>query len=447
VRDSRFNRRITGETSMMITGPAAGHPLMRTREDPAGTTVRGMLNNCAGGTTPWGTILTCEENFHQYFANAGRLADDDPRKAVHARYGFPSGASERRWELHHDRFDLAKEPNEPFRFGWVVEIDPYDPSFAPRKRTALGRSKHEGATTVLARDGRVVVYSGDDERFEYIYKFVTAKAMRRGDLGQNLTLLDDGTLYVARFLPDGTGSWLPLIYGEGPLTRANGFENQGDVVINARRAADLLGATKMDRPEDVEASPVTGTVYAVLTNNTRRAADQVDAANPRPNNRHGHIIEWTEEGDEPAATRFRWNIFMLCGDPKDPSYMTYFAGFPAEQVSPISSPDNIAFDRRGDLWISTDGQPSTFRRNDAIFAVPVGGAQRGFLRQFLSAPRGAEVCGPQFTPDNHTLFCAIQHPGEGGGLENPVSSWPDGTQPPKPSVVAVWRPDGGVIGS
>lgn len=434
---SAYNRRITAETPVEITGPARGHAWLRTAEDPDGVTVRGTLNNCAGGKMPWGTLLTCEENFHQYFANLDALAADDPRKAAHERYGLPAGATERRWELYHARFDLAQEPNEPFRFGWVVEIDPYDPSFTPKKRTALGRFKHEGATVVVNADGRVVVYSGDDERFEYIYKFVSAGQFDPRSREANFRLLDEGTLYVAKFNDDGTGEWLPLVHGEGPLTAENGFASQADVLVETRRAADLLGATKMDRPEDIEVNPVNGKVYCVLTNNTRRQPNQVNAANPRPNNKHGHIIELTEDGNDYAATTFAWEIFMLCGDPANPEDRTYFAGFDPSLVSPISSPDNITFDREGNLWIATDGQPGTFQKNDGIFVVPVEGPERGYLRQFLSGPRGAEICGPEFTPSATALFCAVQHPGEGCSLAQPVSTWPDGGIPPRPSVVVV----------
>ncbi len=439
--DSRFNRRTTAETVMEITGPAAGHDWLKVSYDPTGTRVRGSLNNCAGGKTPWGTLLTCEENFNQYFANLDALDNADPRKAIHRRYGLPAGASERRWEQFHARFDLAREPNEPFRFGWIVEIDPYDPDSVPRKRTAFGRTKHEGATVVLARDRRVVVYSGDDERFDYVYKFVSTGRVNQARRKANDGLLDEGTLYVAKFNDDGTGEWLPLVFGREPLLVANGFASQAAVLINTRGAADLLGATKMDRPEDIETNPVNGKVYCVMTNNTSRTADQVNAANPRANNRHGHIIELTEDGGDPAATTFRWEIFILCGDPDNPADGASFAGFDPARVSAISAPDNVAFDRRGNLWIATDGQPGTLRRNDAIYAVPVAGEERGFVRQFLSAPVGAEVCGPEFTPDDSTLFCAIQHPGEARGstFESPASTWPDGTTPPRPSVVAVVR--------
>ncbi len=438
---SVYNRRITGTTPCEITGPAAGSDWMRTAGDPSGKTVLGTLNNCAGGKTPWGTLLTCEENFHQYFGNLSSLPKTDPRYALHQRYGIPTGESERCWERFDRRFDVSVTPNEPFRFGWVVEIDPYDPTFVPKKRTALGRFKHEAATVVVNRDGRVVVYSGDDERFEYVYKFVSDRRYDPRNRAANLSLLDSGTLYVARFNDDGTGEWLPLVYGEGPLTEANGFSSQADVLVNTRRAADLLGATKMDRPEDIETNPVNGLVYVVCTNNTRRGWDRIDRANPRGNNRHGHIIELAEAGGDYAATRFTWEIFLLCGDPRNPDDLVFAAGFDPSQISPISCPDNITFDAWGNLWIATDGQPSTFRRNDGIYAVPTSGEERGHVKMFLSGPRGCEICGPEFAPDYGTLFCAVQHPGEGGTFERPVSSWPDGTVP-RPAVVAVWKPHG-----
>lgn len=440
---SSYNRRITATTPMELTGPAAGHPLLQTKADPTGKRVLGMLNNCAGGTTPWGTILTAEENFNQYFAGNNALPDG-PIKRSHTRYGLPGGNSSRRWELFYERFDLTKEPNEPFRHGWIVEIDPYDPTFTPKKRTALGRFKHEGAETTVAPSGQVVMYMGDDERFDYLYKFVTKGRFNPTDRKANMNLLDEGTLYVARFNADGTGVWLPLVQGNGPLTAANGFSSQADVLINTRLAADLLGATKMDRPEDVERNPVTGAVYAVMTNNNRRTAAQVDAANPRPDNRHGHIIEMLEAGNDPTATTFRWALFLVAGEPSDPS--TYFAGFPKDKVSTFSCPDNITFDQAGNMWIATDGQDSSLRKNDAVFAVPTQGPERGYVRQFMSAPVGAEICGPIFTPDNKNFFAGIQHPGEGGTVEKPVSSWPDGTNVVRPSVVAVRKLDGGIIG-
>ncbi len=453
-RRSSYNRRLTAQSPMLLTGPAAGDPLLQTGDDPTGTQVLGTLNNCAGGVTPWGTVLTAEENFNQYF---GKLEDvSDARvSAWHARYGLAEGESGRKWERYYPRFDLGVEPHEPFRHGWIVEVDPYDPEYVPRKRTALGRFKHEGATTSLAADSRVTCYLGDDERFDYVYKFVTAGRFVEGDTAGNADLLDEGTLYVARFDVDPVGNrvgtWIPMIHGEGALTADNGFASQAEVLVNTRGAADLLGATKMDRPEDIERNSVNGGVYINLTNNSSRGgvddggtADpnddrffpQEDAANPRAPNRYGHVIELFEEGNDAAATRFTWGIFLLCGTPDDPT--TYFAGFDKSQVSPISSPDNIAFDQQGNLLLATDGQPGSIGVNDAFHFVPISGPERGHVQQFLSVPVGAEACGPEFTPDDQTLFCAVQHPGDDGSLEQPVSTWPDGAEP-RPSVVSVFK--------
>jgi uncharacterized protein len=446
--DSQYNRRITGTTACELTGPAAGNALVQTTSDATGTSVIGMLNNCAGGTTPWGTIVSGEENFNQYFGNFAAIAEDAPVYAIHDRIGFEDGASERLWETIYDRFDLGKEPNEPNRFGWAVEIDPFDPEWTPRKRTALGRNKHEGHTSVVAPTGQVVFYSGDDERFDYAYKFVTAGSFNPDDRAANRDLLDEGTLYVARFNDDGTGEWLPLVFGEGPLTAENGFESQGDVLIKTRLAADLLGPTKMDRPEDFETNPVSGMVYLVLTNNSNRGVEDnpaADASNPRNENEHGHIIEITEADGNHAATMFTWELFMVCGDPADES--TYYAGFAKDQVSSISRPDNITFDNAGNLWIATDGQPSSLEFNDGIFAVPTEGVDRGNLKLFFTGVPGGEVSGPIFTPDNTALFASIQHPGEGGTYEDPLTSWPGESGPPRPSVVLITRIDGGLVGS
>ncbi len=443
---SGYNRRITAGTPMTLSGPAAGSDWLKTTADPTGTQVAGMLNNCGGGWTPWGTILTAEENFNQYFANADLLPDTDPRKKAHARYGMPKAASERLWEQFYERFDVSNEPNEAFRFGWVVEIDPYDPSATPIKRTALGRMKHEAATCVVAPNGKLVAYMGDDERFDYVYKFVSDGTYNPTDRAANMSLLDAGTLYAARFSDDGAGTWIPLVFGQGSLTEANGFTSQADVLTRTRQAADAVGATKMDRPEDVEANPVTGKVYMVFTNNTQRGADGrpvPDKANPRANNAYGHIIEATEDRNDHTATSFKWEIFILCGEPADAS--TYFAGYPKDQVSPIGCPDNICFDSKGNIWIATDGQPASLKVNDAIHAVPVAGPQRGRVMQLLSAVSGAEVASLVFNPDDTALFAAIQHPGEGGTLEKPSSTWPNGVA--LPSVVVVTRADGQPVGA
>jgi len=459
VKDSALNRRLTAETPIQLSGPAAGSPRLRTVADPSGQSVLGTLNNCAGGTTPWGTVLTAEENFQKYFANlaapesaaaesaaADAATDLGPDARVHARYGMQA-ESDWGWERIDPRFDGRSEPNEAFRFGWLVEFDPLDPTSTPKKRTALGRFRHEGAATVVAVGGQVAVYSGDDDRFEYVYKFVTRQAFQADDRSANADLLDDGTLYVARFNEDGTGEWLALEHGAGPLTTAAGFASPADILIDVRSAADLVGATKMDRPEDIEVSPITGRVYVALTNNKNRGLEgfpPADAANPRIGNKFGHVLELTEADDDHAATRFRWDIFLLCGDPTDPE--TYFAGFDKAQVSAIASPDNLTFDSDGHLWIATDGQPDALGVRDGLFAVPTSGPDRGAVRRFLSAVPGAEVCGPAFSPDGNALFVAIQHPGEGGTFEAPASRWPDAAGPPRPSVISVRHVSGGRVG-
>ncbi|MGY3202938.1 PhoX family protein [Streptomyces sp. TE5632] len=457
-----LNRRLTATSEFRLTGPVAGSDLVKTSADPTGRKVLGTLNNCAGGTTPWGTTLHAEENFNQYFANGGRATDK--------RYGIGTGATGRKWERFDKRFDLAQEPNEAHRFGYVVELDPYDPDSTPRKRTALGRFKHEAATVRLTHDGRPVIYSGDDERFDYVYKFVGSKRMKNGNSRaareHNLTLLDEGTLYVAKLtgdspaieidgtgkLPkdgefDGSGQWIPLATAtaDGAVSHVEGMTAE-EVFVFTRLAGDKVGATKMDRPEDVEPNPVTGKVYVALTNNSNRGVGSnpgADEANPRNANKHGHVLELTERRNRPESTKFAWSLFLVAGDPQDPA--TYFAGFPKDSVSPISCPDNVAFDDHGNLWISTDG--AALGSHDGLFGVATRGERRGELKQFLTVPRGAETCGP-IIQDRRVLI-AVQHPGEvdGASVDNPGSTWPDGPGTyVRPSVVAVWRADGRDIG-
>ena len=302
---------------------------------------------------------------------------------------------------------------------------------------------------IVARDGRPAVYMGDDRRYEYIYKFVAAGRYDPGNRAANLSLLDSGILYVARFNDDGSGEWRPLVHGQGPLTPANGFRSPAEVVINARRAADLLGATKMDRPEDVEPNWKTGKVYCVMTYNERRKPSEVDRANPRPDNKFGHIIEITEDGGDHAGTRFRWEMFILAGDPAKPEHKADYQG--RTDVSPFAAPDNLAFDDQGRMWVATDGLDDTLGGNYGLFMVETEGPARGRAAQFLSSPLGCEVCGPAFTPDNRTLFVAIQHPGldPKAAYEKPVSRFPDNRpdMPPRPTVLAIYRADGGKVGS
>jgi secreted PhoX family phosphatase len=456
--DPHYNRRITLRTPFTVRGPAAGSPLLRTNADPAGRTVLGTKNNCSGGVTPWGTILSGEENINQYFANADAVTDPVARARL-ARYGFPAGATERKWERFDDRYDLAKEPNEANRFGWIVEIDPLSPHENPVKHTALGRFKHEGANVIVARDGRVVAYMGDDERFEYLYKFVSDGKFKPGDgrlaREHNKKLLDTGTLYVAKFtgdspvseidgsgrLPsdgefDGSGEWIPLAHNDKSFVDGLTAE---EVYVFTRAASDKVGATKMDRPEDVEPSLKNRRMYAALTNNSERGNAGKEGAteiNPRVKNRHGHVLELEERRSDNTATTFSWQLFLVCGDPSSDD--TYFGGYDKTQVSPISCPDNVAFDSKGNLWISTDGNALDF--NDGLFAVPLEGRERGHVKQFLTVPAGAETCGPIVKDD--FVLVSVQHPGEldGASADNPLSHWPDGgDSQPRPSVVAVYR--------
>ncbi|ATY16913.1 DUF839 domain-containing protein [Amycolatopsis sp. AA4] len=453
---SPLNRRITLDTIFEVRGPAAGSKYLKTSADPSGKRVRGTQNNCSGGVTPWGTVLSGEENFHQYFAHADKVSD--PTEAARLkRYAVGTGESTRKWERFDKRWDVSREPNEPNRFGWVVEIDPNDPNSTPVKHTALGRFKHEAANVKITADGRVAVYSGDDERFEYIYKFVSKGKYKKGNSAlarrHNSALLDEGTLYVAKFsgnspgeidgsgkLPadgefDGTGEWIPLASGDKSFV--DGFTAE-EVYVFTRQAADRAGATKMDRPEDIEPNPVNGRIYAALTNNSDRGAAgkaAPDEANPRTRNKNGHILEWDEDRGDAASTRFSWRLLLVCGDPATAD--TYFGGFPKDQVSPISCPDNVAFDPHGNLWISTDG--NTLGANDGLFSVPVTGPERGHVKQFLSVPVGAETCGPVVT--ENLVLVAVQHPGEDApSSANPTSHWPDGgSSQPRPAIVSVWK--------
>ncbi|RUU89913.1 MULTISPECIES: PhoX family phosphatase [unclassified Mesorhizobium] len=453
VRDGKLNRRITANTEMALSGPVAGHDRVKTKADPSGTKVFGTVNNCAGGVTPWGTYVMAEENIHGYFS--GELPEDHKEAANYKRLGIPEGAYE--WAAHYERFDLAKEPNEANRFGWIVEVDVNDPTSTPRKRTAMGRFKHEGAESIVAKDGRVVFYLGDDERFDYVYKFVTRAAFNPNDRAANKDLLDDGTLHVAKFAEDGTVEWLPIVFGQGPLTAENGFTGQADVLIETRRAADLLGATKMDRPEDVQPNGVNGKVYVMLTNNSKRKADQVDAANPRAENAFGHIIEIAEDGGDFTAAKGKWEVLLKCGDP---SVADVGATFSTATTANgwFGMPDNCAVDSAGRLWVATDGQgPKATGRTDGLWAVDTEGAARATSKLFFRVPIGAEMCGPLFAPDDQTAFVAVQHPGDGGEdweafgrpsyYEDLSTRWPDfkPDMPVRPSVVAITKQGGGKI--
>lgn len=490
-RGSGFNRRITGNTPCRISGPAAGHPMLKTAADADGMMVLGTLNNCAHGYTPWGTYLTCEENFNGYFGATSAALSAAPLTSHERRYGISGTGFRYRWHEVDARFDIRQTPNEPNRFGWVVEIDPYNPNSTPVKRTALGRFKHEGAWVVAGADKTVAVYMGDDERNEYIYKFVCANKYNPANRAANRNLLDSGTLYVARFNADGSGAWLPLVWGQNGLTPENGFANQGEVVIKCRQAADRLGATMMDRPEWGAVHPDTREVYMTLTNNSRRgntpassnkpdgtttAASTnppVDAANPRPDNDYGHIIRWREASGDVAATSFAWDVFVKCGDKfASTAGKTLPASYnPAGHDGYVGNingddygaPDGLWFDKDGRLWIQTDQQGDAkgdwvnIGGNSMLCADPVSGE----TRRFLTSPPNCEVTGVVTTPDGKTMFVGIQHPGEDWATNfTDNSSWPDNgangatsfsalatVYKPRSGVVVITKKDGGVIGT
>ena len=451
VRPSRFARRITASTPMSFSGPAAGHALLRTAANADGRRVLGTLNNCASGITPWGTYLTCEENFIFYFKGPDEPNAHERRWGL--RKGDPVGY---RWHEHDERFDATKHPNEPNRFGWVVEIDPFDPSHTPVKRTALGRAAHEGATVATTQDGRAVVYMGEDARFEYIYKFVSRDRIRPGGLRANAELLDHGTLYVARFGADGKGLWVPLVHGLEGLTATNGFADAGEVLIKTRQASDLLGATKMDRPEWIDIDKERW-VYCTLTNNSNRGGANMpglDAANPRANNTMGNIIRWREDRDFDGTT-FEWNHFVLAGDP---------ANERAEAKGTIKGdafgcPDGLWVDRRGVLWIQCDMSTSAMGKGDLARlghnAMLAADPRTGEIRRFLVGPAGCEITGATGTPDGRTMFINIQHPGETPSERSDpdqprrISNWPDFRPDgrPRSATVVIRKNDGGLIGT
>ena len=441
VVDSPFNRRITHQTPMRLSGPAAGHDLLKTSADAAGTEVLGTLNNCGAGKTPWGTYLTCEENFNGYFGSTSAEVEISP---AFKRYGI--GAEGRyAYEKFDARFDISKEPNEPNRFGYIVEIDPADPDSMPVKRTARGRFKHENAACVIAPDGRVVVYMGDDERGEYLYKYVSNRPYQSG--GQTDGLLDDGQLHVAKFNADGTGEWIAL------TPEATGME-EAEILIHTRMAASAAGGTTMDRPEWVAVNPLAAEAYCALTNNSRRGtkdeggalrtnaggdAMAVNAPNPREANEYGQIVRWFPANDDHATTAFRWDLYVMAGNPSVHSD-AYAGSANVNAGNLFNSPDGMMFDSTGILWIQTDGDDS----NEGDFAgmgnnqMLAGDPVTGEIARFLTAPVGAEVTGLTWSSDRRAMFVGIQHP---------AAPFPDGADSlPRSTVVVVTRDDGGPVG-
>jgi uncharacterized protein len=439
VKDSPFNRRITHNTPMKIVGPAAGHDLLKTDADPTGTEALGTMNNCGSGKTPWGTYLTCEENFNGYFgASDSETGYDETVQTGYERYGIGAegwGYDCHKWDA---RFDTSKNPNEPHRAGWIVEIDPTDPDSTPVKHTGLGRFKHENAAAVLAADGRVVVYMGDDERGEFLYKFVSNGTYTPG--GSTEGLLDDGTLFVALFNDDQTGEWVAL-------TPESTGMNAAEILIFSRQAGSKVGATTMDRPEWIASNPQAVEAYCCLTNNKNRGVKPnaggddtpVNGPNPRETNHYGQIVRWRPHDDDHAADTFDWDLYVMAGNPTvhDDAY----GG--SENVTEgnlFNSPDGMVFDSSGLVWIQTDGDDS----NEGDFAgmgnnqMLVGDPVTGEIARFLTGPNGCEVTGLCWSADRRTMFVGIQHPG---------GDWPDGGDAlPRSSVIAVKREDNGLVG-
>ncbi|MCX7252676.1 MAG: PhoX family phosphatase [Burkholderiales bacterium] len=516
VRGSRFNRRITSATPIAFAGPVKGSELVQTRFSPDGMKTRGTNNNCANGYTPWGTYLTCEENYTNVIS---RAAGDDAKRSAKEiaglkRYGMTDGRKSpylwdsagsddlfARWNSAVTGASAGDDYRNIFNtFGWVVEIDPFHPDSTPVKRSTLGRFNHEGAWPVPAVKGQpVVIYSGDDSRNEYIYKYVSKalwdEADVNGGLAAGAKYLDEGTLYVARFNADGSGEWLELAHGKNGLDASNklyALADQADVLIHARLAADSLGATKMDRPEWGAVNPLNHEVYMTLTNNSNRVAHDAtptgvqlkpDAANPRyysdsfnadgktkvnKGNPNGHIIRWKEAGAQ-AATRFSWDIYLF-GAEDDAAADVNLSGLTA--VNDFSSPDGLYFDPRGLLWIQTDDNAYTDETNcmmlaavpgkvgDGGKAVAAGGTETRVgakatpdsVRRFLVGPKDCEITGIAITPDGRTMFCNIQHPGEESKLDALSSHWPDSqtnpgsTKRPRSATMVITRTDGGPIG-
>lgn len=498
-----LNRRITPFTPVLFEGPAKSHPWIaaagafvnaREKHDVPGAIACGTMANCAGGYTPWGTYLTAEENFHSYFYNAApdapaltALATDGAYQLDAGNFGYPAASRAQRPGAP-VQYDLAQNPHGPALYGWIVEIDPYDPNWTPRKRTALGRRKSECATSALTKDGRVAIYSGDDQIDEYVYKFVSRGRFNPANRTANRDLLNDGQLHVARLEEDGTGSWIAItLTAANRAARAAGYPNlfkdEADLLVRARDAARLLGATPMDRPEDVEAilDPQwrgLGPVLIVCTNNSQQGfahpgnprREDPDRPNAAQSNRCGHIVRLDETGGDAGARTFKWDIFVLGGDPNAASPTALNAaglkthvsnkldGRPTTSGERFACPDNICVDTSYNVWIATDGSDQVFADcNDSVLVTPLVGDGPRPMKRFLVGPMGAEICGPLMAPDEKAFFCAIQHPGENNKAgvsfselrwkgEKPPSTFPDGGWP-RSAVVYVTKKDGGKMGS
>ena len=484
VKNSKYNRRFTSATPMTLSGPVAGTDWVKTPYSPRGTEVRGTNNNCGNGTTPWGTYITAEENWAACFVNQGEVP------AHQARVGVSTKEGRYKWERAagdasevHDEFGrfvvtatgasfLEDYRNEVNGFGYLVEIDPYNPESQAMKRTAMGRFAHEGAAYSKPVAGQpLAFYSGDDARFEYLYRYVShakwdpADAHRSDRLAVGNKYLDNGTLYVARFDAGGQGQWLPLVLstpGKNGGILGDQYASIEEILVNTRGAADFVGATPMDRPEWTAVHPTNGDVYLTLTNNTSRNAEKgTNAANPRLHNANGHIIRWHDDAN---ANTFAWDIFVF-GSDAQAEEGTNRSGL--TELNQLASPDGLAFDDRGILWIQTDNGLDGGRKNGvaqatndqmlAVIPAPLkestGAApaihqgNQSNLRRFFVGPNEAEITGFAYTPDHTAIFLNIQHPGNwpayGSTDATQVAS---GTVRPRSSTVVVMREDGGRIG-
>ena len=448
VVDSPYNRRLHHRVPMSLDGPAAGHDLLKTEADPTGTSSLGTFNNCGSGRTPWGTYLTCEENFNGYFGTTAELSLDDQVAKGFKRYGVKTDIDPGRYNYHgYDaRFDISKNVNEPHRAGYIVEIDPADPDSTPVKHTALGRFKHENAAYALAPDGRVVVYMGDDERGEYMYKWVSRDVYVPG--GDTSSLLAEGQLHVAKFNDDNTGNWVALTPEDTGMSEA-------EIAIFTRIAATEVSATTMDRPEWIAVNPTAVEAYCCLTNNSRRGAKNDDgsirtnaagepmianAPNPRDVNRYGQIVRWRPHNDDHAASTFDWDLYVMAGNPTVHPEGPYAGTANINAGNLFNSPDGMVIDSTGVIWIQTDGNDD----NEEDFAgmgnnqMLAGDPATGEIRRFMTGPNGSEVTGLTWSADRRTMFVGIQHPG---------APFPDGEGAlPRSSIITIKRDDNALVG-
>lgn len=379
VKDSKFNRRLDAFTKI---------PFARGVEIQSQNYAIGTFANCAGGKTPWGTILTCEENFHDFYGDVLKSG-----KQKESTYGW-----DKYYPVHH-----------PHHYGWVVEVDLKTGS--AKKHTSIGRFAHECCTVTFAKNGKVVAYSGDDKGNEFVYRFVSSTN----------NSLDEGELFVADL---ENGKWLSLDINKSDILKKN-FKDQLDVQIHAREAGKLLGATPCDRPEDIEIHPITGEVFICMTNNYKPK----DLSDTR-NNFYGKILKISPKNSDHGDIEFVASDFLL-----------------GSETTGIACPDNLVFDQKGNIWLTNDisgtmmnHYPYTSFKNNGLFFIPTSGKNAGLAFQVASAPKDAELTGPCFSSDYKTLFLSVQHPGEKSeSLSSLTSHWPDGgNAKPRPCVVQIY---------